>query len=197
MSDRKFLFSFLSVAFFLLGARVLFAQTFSSTDFKVVHPVLQPGHFSSSAGFRVVGTIGQFGNGLSTSGDSTLNTLKAGFLYYADPSVTPSPTPSPTPTPSPSPVAGGGPILDIFKKIVGKIEQVFRPCRGADLNCDGRVNIYDAGIVFYWWGKRIDQPAYLAALSSIINMGRPLPDINKDKDVDIYDLSIMFSQWTN
>ncbi len=175
------------------------AQTFTSTDFKVVHPVLQPGHFSSSAGFKLVGTIGQFGNGLSTSGDSTLNTLKAGFLYYAAPAAsTPTPTPEPTPTPSPSPApSGGGPILDIFKEIFERIERVIRPCRGADLNCDGRVNIYDSGIMFYWWGKRMDKPSYLAALSTIINAGRPLPDINKDKDVDIYDLSIMLAQWTH
>lgn len=191
---KSFIFSFSVLTTFYLLLATGGAQEFTSTDFKVVHPVLQPGHFSSSAGFKLVGTIGQFGNGLSISGDSTLNTLKAGFLYYAEPAAAAAGETTPAPSPAPS---GGGPILDIFKAILGKIERVVRPCRGADLNCDGRVNIYDSGIMFYWWGKRMDKPAYLAALSTIINAGRPLPDINKDKDVDIYDLSILLSHWTN
>ncbi|MEK7641232.1 MAG: hypothetical protein AAB389_04540 [Patescibacteria group bacterium] len=176
------------------------AQTFSSTDFQVIHPVLAPGHFSSSAGFRLNGAIGQLGAGLSTSGDSTLNTLKAGFLYFTAPSPSPSPAPSPSPTPTPTPSpspAGGGPILDIFKKIKDSIEAIISPCAKADLNCDGNVDIYDAAIVFYWWGKQLDGPTYLAALNSIVNAGRPSPDLNRDKLVDIFDLSVLLSKWTN
>ena len=71
-------FLILTTSYILLSTAE--AQTFTSTDFQVIHPVLHPGHFSSSASFRLSGAIGQPGAGLSTSGDSTLSTLKAGFL---------------------------------------------------------------------------------------------------------------------
>lgn len=170
-------------------------QEFSSTDFKVVNPVLQPGHFSSSGDFRLFGAIGQPAAGQSSSGDATLNTIKAGFLYFAAPSPTPSPSPSPTPSPSPAP-SGGGPILEIFKKLLGKIEQVLYPCTIADLNCDGAVDIVDAGIMFYWWGKPLTRSEYSAVLGNLLAAGRPLPDLNRDKFVDIFDLSILLSKWT-
>ncbi|MDO8715768.1 MAG: hypothetical protein Q7J73_03050 [Dehalococcoidales bacterium] len=174
------------------------AQEFTSTDFKVLNPVLHPGYFSSSDDFRLFGAVGQPAAGQSSSGDATINTLKAGFLYFAAPSPTPSPSPSPAPSPSP-PSSSGGPILDIFKGIIGvidKIKDVIYPCAPADLNCDGRVDIYDAGIMFYWWGKTLTQPEYVVALGNILAMGRSTPDINRDHYVDIFDLSIMLSKWT-
>lgn len=171
-------------------------QEFSSTDFKVLNPVLHPGHFSSSGDFRLFGAIGQPAVGQSSSGDSTLNTIKAGFLYFADPSPAPSPSPTPSPSPS-SGGGGGGTIIDIIGDIIDGIGGIFFPCRNsADLNCDGRVDIYDAAVMFYWWGKPLQQPRYIAAFGAILEMGRPLPDINRDQEVDIYDLSMMLSKWT-
>src|SRR3990172_11605990 len=140
-STKSVIFSSSILATFYILFATAGAQEFTSTDFKVLNPVLQPGHFSSSGDFRLFGAIGQPAAGQSSSGDATLNTLKAGFLYFAEPAAVPTPSPTPAPSPEPS---RGGPILDIFKKLFGKIEQVIYPRSGADLNRDGRVDIYDA-----------------------------------------------------
>ena len=161
------------------------ATEFTSSNFKLLDPVLRSGGFSSSNSFRLQGSLGQLGIGFSESGSFE---VKGGSLYFAAPAAA---TPSPTPTPSSS-AGGGGPILEIFKKIIGLIT----PCSHSDLNCDGLVNIYDAGILFYWWNKPLVQPNFASALASILGLGRPSPDRNGDKEVDIFDLSILLSDWT-
>ena len=70
----------------------LFAQEFTSTNFKVLDPVINPGEYSSSASFTLSSVLTQLGIGTSTQ--STYN-LFGGFLYF--PFVT---TPSLTATPS-------------------------------------------------------------------------------------------------
>ncbi len=66
----------------LLGVNFVFADEFTSVNYKVMNPVISTGRFSSSAGFRLFGAIGQIGVGLSNSTDATLKTLKGGFLYF-------------------------------------------------------------------------------------------------------------------
>jgi len=55
-------------------------------------------------------------------------------------------------------------------------------CNGADLNFDGKVNIFDLSILLYFWGQ--SNPWNICA------------DINKDKNVNVVDFSIMMYQWT-
>lgn len=178
---------FLVLLAIFLSANSVFADTFTSTNFNISHPVVTPGSFSSSGSFRMFGSFYEPVIGLSTSNDPTLNTLKAGFLYFSAPSAQPTPTPTPSPTPG-----GGGPILDIFKKL---FEQLLLRCKKTDLNCDRLVNLYDAGIMFYWWEKPIDRPNFASLIASILSGGRPSPDINSDKSVNIFDLSILLSDW--
>ena len=55
-------------------------------------------------------------------------------------------------------------------------------CNGADLNFDGKVNIFDLSILLYFWGQ--SNPWNICA------------DINKDKNVNVVDFSIMMYEWT-
>jgi len=55
-------------------------------------------------------------------------------------------------------------------------------CRGADLNFDGKVDIFDLSILLYFWNQ--SNPWNICA------------DINKDGNVDIVDFSIMMYEWT-
>ena len=57
--------------------------------------------------------------------------------------------------------------------------------QNADLNCDGRVDSSDSGILMSYWGTD----------GSGATSCRP-PDINQDGIVDYLDLSILKSQWT-
>jgi hypothetical protein len=54
-------------------------------------------------------------------------------------------------------------------------------CRGADLNFDGGVDIFDLSILFYFWGN--PKPFNICA------------DINRDGNIDIVDFSIMMYEW--
>jgi len=173
----------------LLSTLPASADTFSSTNFQALDPVINfPGGYSSSGSFRLLGAIGQPAAGISDSGSFQ---VKGGFLYF--PAETAAPTPAPPPAPTPT---GGGPILEIFKKILGEIIALVTPCSGGDFNCDGRVNISDAGIIFYWWDKDITQPQFANLLTSFHGRKRSSPDLNKDNKVDIYDLSILLTRWT-
>ncbi len=171
----------------MLLVEASFAATFNSNGFIIKDPVMNSGGFSSSNTFRLFGSVGQPFTGVS---DSAGFNVKAGFLYFSD-AITVTPTPTPTPTPSPQP-GGGGPILDIFNFLIGLIT----PCKRSDLNCDGAVDIYDVGILFYWWDKPLAQPNFASAIASILGSGKPSPDGNSDKAVDIFDLSILLSDYT-
>ncbi len=70
---------------------IAMATDFSSANFTVKDPVLFPAGFSSSNSFRVFSVIGQSAIGVSTSSDATLNTLKAGFLYFPEPAAAAAP----------------------------------------------------------------------------------------------------------
>jgi hypothetical protein len=54
--------------------------------------------------------------------------------------------------------------------------------RGADINRDGKVNIYDFSILMFWWRA-----------TKIVH---PYVDINKDGKVNLTDFSIMMHAWT-
>jgi hypothetical protein len=53
--------------------------------------------------------------------------------------------------------------------------------RRSDLNCDGKVDITDVGILIYYWGEA--------------GAGQKA-DINKDGKVDVADVGIMVYDWT-
>jgi len=57
--------------------------------------------------------------------------------------------------------------------------QIIRPCPGADLNRDGRVNLVDFSILLYWWGTN-----------------NACADQNEDGKVDLIDFSMMLYYWT-
>ena len=73
---RGFAFSFV-----LFGALVFLARAdeFTSSDFKVLEPVLQPAGYSSSTSYILISTIAQMAIGTSTA---TAFNLAGGFLYY-------------------------------------------------------------------------------------------------------------------
>ncbi|MCK4354832.1 hypothetical protein KAW43_00555 [Candidatus Parcubacteria bacterium] len=55
-------------------------------------------------------------------------------------------------------------------------------CCGADINCDGKVNLIDFSIMLYWWEAR--------------EIKHPCVDINFDGKVNLIDFSIMLYHWT-
>ncbi len=182
---HKFCFLVLLSIFYFLTSLPASAADFTSTNYTVKDPVFNNSGFSSSGNFRLFGSVGQPFIGV---GDSSNFNIKSGFQYYADAVASSGSTPSPTP----SQPGGGGPILEIFKKLFGLI----KACTKSDLNCDGFVDIYDVGILFYWWEKPLTQPNFASALVTVLGLGRPNPDRNADKKVDIFDLSILLSDWT-
>jgi len=104
------------------------------------------------------------------------------------------PTASATPPPAPpSPIFGGGPPgswvpgPNIPPPVIVIPPLVEPPpaseCRKvkADINCDGKVNLVDFSIMYYWYRKS------------------PVPnrvDLNSDGRVNIYDFSIMAYYWS-
>ena len=173
------------ILFFSVLAGNVFAEDLTSGSFKILAPAFFSNGFSSSNSFRMLGSLGQTGLGVSNSNNFKIH---SGIQYYAAPSSGGGSTP---PAPAPSPGSSGGPVLALFEYLY----RLIVPCSGADLNCDGEVNIFDAGIMFYWWGQPLDEPEVASALSLLTSRGRPAPDFNKDKIVDIFDLSILLSYW--
>jgi hypothetical protein len=167
--------------------RVAMATDFSSTNFTVKDPVLNSGNFSSSHSFRVFSTVGQPAIGISTSDNRQ---LKAGFLYFPEPTVVTAAAPAEA---AAAVVSGGGPVHPLYRRL---FDLIVRPCSPGDLNCDGRINIEDVSILFYWWGKPVHRPSFASLLASIIGLGRPSPDMNSDQRIDIFDLSMLLSRWT-
>src|SRR3989338_10844400 len=74
-------FSLILVFFSALPAA---GQEFTSTNFQVLDPVIQPGGYSTSSSFRLNGVIGQIAIGTSTV---TNFQVSRGFLFY--PQVSP------------------------------------------------------------------------------------------------------------
>jgi len=56
-------------------------------------------------------------------------------------------------------------------------------CKGADLNFDGAINVFDFSILLHWWEVR--------------NPLHPCVDINFDKIVDVIDFSVMMHYWAD
>lgn len=80
---KVFLVWLLLVVSYLSFVSLAFAQEFTSTNFKIIDPVIFSGDFSTSTGFQMHGVITQLAIGTSTASDFGVN---AGFLYF--PSVT-------------------------------------------------------------------------------------------------------------
>lgn len=188
MRNNQWLIATISLIVLTTFLRVAMATDFSSTNFTVKDPVLNSGNFSSSNTFRVFSTIGQPAIGISTSDNRQ---LKAGFLYFPEPSAA---APSEEAAPAAAAVSGGGPVHPLYRRL---FDLLVRPCSQGDLNCDGRINLEDISILFYWWGKPIQKPTFASLLTNIIGLGRPSPDMNKDQRIDIFDLSVLLSKWTN
>lgn len=76
--------------------------------------------------------------------------------------ATPTPTPTPTATPTPTPTATPTPT----------------PTNPADLNNDGKVNVFDLSILLSHWG------------------GTGIGDVDGNGAVNVFDLSRLLSGWT-
>ena len=68
-----------SLVLVFFGVLPAIGQEFSSTNFKVLDPVIQPGGYSTSDSYQLNGAIGQIAIGTSTASNFSLN---SGFLYY-------------------------------------------------------------------------------------------------------------------
>lgn len=202
----------LTILFLFLFAWNVKATEFTSTNFKVLDPVIDigAGPRAATTSFTNLTAIGQPAIGRS---NSPTWTLLSGFLYFSEPVPTPTPVPTPAPPPPPPPSEGGGPLEPpityfppIFPPIVPIIPPIAIPplfpppfipappvippgcvpgegrISRADLNCDGRVNLVDFSVFLYFLPRPVDVSR--------------LADINKDKAVDLVDLSVMFSEWT-
>jgi hypothetical protein len=175
----------------LIGPGVALAALFESSSFQIVDPVMNSaGGFSSSDSFRLHGGIIQLAPGFSESASFQ---VKGGGFSFPAPSAAAAAVGAVVAAATPT---GGGPYLDIFKKLIDKIIALIAPCSSADLNCDGRVDISDAGILFYWWDKDITRPEFANLVTSFLGRKRSSPDFNKDGRVDIFDLSILLARWT-
>jgi len=88
-----------------LSAGLVFADEYTSTDYKVSEPVMFSGGFSSSTDFQLFGAISQISIGTSTSASFGVN---SGFLYF--PFVS---------TPTVSATAGNGQVALSWTSSVG------------------------------------------------------------------------------
>jgi len=79
MARKSAFFLVLLTSFYFLASSAL-AQEFSSTNFKVVDPVMFPGRYSTSTTFGLTSVISQISIGTSTS--SSLFKVNSGFLYF-------------------------------------------------------------------------------------------------------------------
>lgn len=81
--------------------------------------------------------------------------------FPSDTLPTPTPTPTPTATPTPTPVSTATPVS-----------------KPADVNQDGKVNVFDLSVLLTQWGKS------------------GTADLDKNGMVNVFDLSVMLSAWT-
>ncbi|GEM_PF-2048561 len=189
LRNLHFLLVLLATFYILLATGS--AQEFTSTDFKILNPVILPGGYSTSASYRLNGVISQISTGISTSGSFE---VKSGFLYYPGPAVAAAGPAAAVATVSGN-VGGGGPILAIYKKLF--VSKLFKACTGPDLDCDGRVGLEDVSVMLYWWEKPLKKPNFASLFASILGLGRPSPDLNSDATINLFDLSILMHNWTD
>lgn len=74
---RKYLLFVMLILFLFPAAS--FGDEFTSSNFKVLDPVISSAGFSTSTSFQLLGTLAQIGTGTSTA--SSFN-VSAGFLYF-------------------------------------------------------------------------------------------------------------------
>ncbi|MBI2039284.1 MAG: hypothetical protein HYT22_03330 [Candidatus Niyogibacteria bacterium] len=98
----------LGVVFFFIS--IAHATEFTSSNFQVLDPVIQPGGFSTSSGFQLTGVITQIGIGTSTASSFG---LRGGFLFF--PTVT---TPSLTATAGDAQVSLSWTAAEAFQAVV-------------------------------------------------------------------------------
>lgn len=167
----------------LLASHFAFAQELSSTNFKVLDPVVFPGSFGSSNNFRLFSVIGQIVRDDSSS--ANFGTIH-GFLGFRAAAAVVTPTPTPTPSPGGS---GGGFVITLLQSLQGQQLPRFPLATTApaglcspntDLNCDGAIDIEDLSIFLFLTPQPLPNPA----------------DFNIDSRVDVRDLSLMFFDWT-
>lgn len=175
-------------ALIVLGGRQAGATEYTSTNFKVIDPVISVGGGRSTSNtYQAEQSFGQPATGISSSASFE---LKGGLLYFATPSAA-TPSPTPTPAATPSAVGTGGPLSPskiVFPalqfllppaEIPKKCPEGFEP---SDLNCDKKVDLKDLSIFLYF--SSIPEPEKFSPA-----------DLNRDAKVDTRDLSILFSQW--
>ena len=75
----RFLFLALGLVIFAVSLPLVGAQEFSSTDFKILDPVLAPSGFSSSTDFQLFSSLAELAIGTSTAASFNLG---AGFLFF-------------------------------------------------------------------------------------------------------------------
>lgn len=153
----------------LLGVPFASAEEFTSTDFKILdHPELVPAGYSTSAGFQLIGTIGEVAIGTSTASGFQ---VCAGSLCFEEVSA----AATPTPTPGPSLIGGGNAPRAPF--------DIFIPTScslAGDLDCDGHIDLRDLSMFLYFTPQPTPNPA----------------DLNNDARVDLYDFSRLLARWT-
>jgi hypothetical protein len=71
----------------LVGQNSVFAQEFSSTDFKSLDPVIVPAEYSTSAGFKLWSTISEMSIGTSTSLSFGVNSGSLYFPFVSSPAL--------------------------------------------------------------------------------------------------------------
>jgi len=168
---------------FVLWLPIASADEFTSSDFKILEPVISPAGYSTSSSYILVSTVSQIAIGTSTSASFE---ARSGFLYFPAPSS--ASTPTPTPTPAPAPVGGGG-ILGMVGLLFGLPTTVPLPhlpiqisrCGISDFNCDEATDLADISSFLF--------------LISYAPEGNPA-DVNSDGVINLADASIVFSGWT-
>jgi hypothetical protein len=156
---------FLCVLLFMLCATPAFAVDLTGSNFIIRDPVIgSGGGYASSGSFKLFQSIDPTLIGV---GSSALYVGHYGFLYFPEPDddvVVP-----------PGPGGGGGGADEGIKYDLR--------CNGliADLNCDGKVNLFDLSILLYY----MKHPGSFDAFH----------DLNKDGKIDLADISVLFYYW--
>jgi len=170
-----------SVGGYNVGQSTVSGGPYTYTSVGAVTSSTRTGLSNGTTYYFVVRVEDAFGNSIATSTEVS----EAPVAGAAPPSE-----------PEPGPVSTGGPILEIYKRLFDPIRELVIRCSRSDLNCDGRVDLFDVGILFYWWDRPLTQQPFTNRLANILGLGRPSPDIIKDDIVDISDLSIILFDWT-
>ncbi len=156
----------LCVFIFTLCASHALASDLTGSSFIIRDPVIGAGGgYASSGSFSLFQSLDPTLIGVGSSG---LFVGHFGFLYF------PPLEDIITPPEGGGGGGGGGGIRVDYPPYIGS-------CRIADLNCDGRVDIYDFSILLY----------YLKNQGSF----EAIHDLKPDGKIDLSDISIMFYYW--